>query len=123
MKSLGNKKGISSEDIFGKQEVKSEEVKQRFEALKGAKAISSDMFFGTEDKEEEKKNAEEDSRGILKLRASNLSKNNLMCICITGSKSYEEYKESASKMVEKAQEQASILKGKALDWLSTFTTH
>lgn len=46
MKSLGNKKGISSEDIFGRQEQKSEEVVQRYQQLQGAKAISSDMFFG-----------------------------------------------------------------------------
>ena len=30
LKNLGNKKGISSEDIFGKQEEKSEDVKQRY---------------------------------------------------------------------------------------------
>ena len=43
---LGNKKGISSEDIFGAKEQKSQEIIDRYSALKGAKAISSDMFFG-----------------------------------------------------------------------------
>lgn len=49
LKQLGNKKGISSEDIFGKQEEKSEEVKMRYQQLSGARAISSDMFFGNEE--------------------------------------------------------------------------
>lgn len=44
--SLGNKKGISSEDIFGQREIKSQEVKDKYASLSGAKAISSDMFFG-----------------------------------------------------------------------------
>jgi hypothetical protein len=48
--SLGNKKGISSEDIFGAKEEKSQEIKDRYSALSGARAISSDMFFGEEDK-------------------------------------------------------------------------
>jgi len=30
LRQMGNKKGISSEDLFGKQEKKSEEVKQRY---------------------------------------------------------------------------------------------
>lgn len=47
--SLGNKKGISSEDIFGEREQKSQEVKDKYAALSGARAISSDMFFGTAD--------------------------------------------------------------------------
>jgi hypothetical protein len=46
LKNLGNKKGISSEDIFGKQEEKSQDIKDRYAMLSGAKAISSDMFFG-----------------------------------------------------------------------------
>jgi hypothetical protein len=33
--------------------VKSEEVKQRYQDLKGVKAISSDMFFGREENKEE----------------------------------------------------------------------
>lgn len=45
--SLGNKKGISSEDIFGERENKSQEMKDKYASLSGAKAISSDMFFGT----------------------------------------------------------------------------
>jgi hypothetical protein len=32
--------------VFGAQEKKSEEVQQRYQQLAGAKAISSDMFFG-----------------------------------------------------------------------------
>ncbi len=47
--SLGNKKGISSEDIFGQREIKSQEVKDKYASLTGARAISSDMFFGTND--------------------------------------------------------------------------
>jgi len=43
---LGNKKCISSDDIFGAQEAKSQEIVERYAALSGAKAISSDMFFG-----------------------------------------------------------------------------
>ena len=43
---MGNKKGISSEDFFGRREEKSEEVKQKYNQLAGQKAISSDMFFG-----------------------------------------------------------------------------
>ena len=45
LRAMGNKKGISSEELFGKQEVKSTEVVQRYQQLQGAKAISSDMFF------------------------------------------------------------------------------
>jgi len=35
--------------------------------------------------------------------------------------SYDEYKEQAAKIAGKVQENAKILKEKALDWLSTFT--
>jgi len=45
LRQMGNKKGISSEDLFGAQEKKSDEVIARYQALSGAKAISSDMFF------------------------------------------------------------------------------
>jgi hypothetical protein len=47
---LGNKKCISSEELFGAKEEKSQEIKDRYSALQGARAISSDMFFGEEDK-------------------------------------------------------------------------
>jgi hypothetical protein len=43
---MGNRKCISSEEMFGRQEQKTEEVKQKYSQLAGAKAISSDMFFG-----------------------------------------------------------------------------
>jgi len=43
---MGNRKGISSEELFGNQYEKSEEVKDKYNQLQGAKAISSDMFFG-----------------------------------------------------------------------------
>ena len=43
---MGNRKGISSEELFGNQYEKSEEVKAKYSSLAGARAISSDMFFG-----------------------------------------------------------------------------
>lgn len=39
-----------------------------------------------------------------------------------GNNSYDEYKEQAAKMAERVQEGAKVLKEKALDWLSTFTS-
>ena len=42
---MGNRKGISSAELFGNQYEKSEEVKAKYSQLSGAKAISSDMFF------------------------------------------------------------------------------
>ena len=36
------------------------------------------------------------------------------------SNGYDEYKEAAAKMAEKVSEKASILKDKAMDWLSSF---
>jgi hypothetical protein len=39
-----------------------------------------------------------------------------------GNNSYDEYKEQAAKMAERVTESAKVLKDKALDWLSTFTT-
>lgn len=45
----------------------------------------------------------------------------LISIKIIGGGSYDEYKEQAAKIAEKVQENAKILKEKALDWLSTFT--
>lgn len=50
---LGNKKGISSEDVFGAKEEKTAEAAARYNQLAGAKAISSDMFFYGKDREEE----------------------------------------------------------------------
>lgn len=50
LKELGNKKGISSEDIFGQKEMKSDELLNKYNQLQGAKAISSDMFFGEQNR-------------------------------------------------------------------------
>jgi hypothetical protein len=47
---LGNKKGISSEDIFGAREEKTDDIVNKYAQLKGATAISSDMFFDREEK-------------------------------------------------------------------------
>lgn len=44
---MGNRKGISSEELFGNHYEKSEEIKAKYTSLSGAKAISSDMFFGS----------------------------------------------------------------------------
>ena len=41
---------------------------------------------------------------------------------INSNSSYDEYKEQAAKIAEKVSESAKVLKGKALDWLSTFST-
>jgi hypothetical protein len=46
---MGNRKGISSEELFGNQYEKSAEVKAKYSQLTGAKAISSDMFFSSGD--------------------------------------------------------------------------
>lgn len=108
---MGNRKGISSEDVFGKQEKKSEEVVQRYQQLAGAKAISSDMFFGKPEKggSGEKGNFGDDVEGYIMGRSS-LNSNN----------SYDEVKEAATKIAERVTESAKQLKDKAFDWLSTF---
>lgn len=71
------------------------------------------MFFGRKANEDggsgEKNNFGEDVEGYIMGRSS-LNSNN----------SYEEYKETASKIAEKVSEGAKVLKGKAIDWLSTF---
>lgn len=46
LKGYGNRKAISSEEFFRSQEEKSEDIKNKYSELKGAKAISSDMMFG-----------------------------------------------------------------------------
>lgn len=67
LRQLGNKKGISSEDIFGAREQKSDEVIARYTQLTGARAISSDMFFNRAEKV-----TEEDEYAVG--RSSNASK-------------------------------------------------
>ena len=112
MRQMGNRKGISSEDVFGKQEKKSEEVVQRYQQLAGAKAISSDMFFGRPEGgggSGEKGNFGDDVEGYIMGRSS-LNSNN----------SYDEVKEAATKIAERVTESAKQLKDKAFDWLSTF---
>jgi hypothetical protein len=85
LRQMGNRKGISSEDVFGKKEQKSDEVVQRYQQLAGAKAISSDMFFGRpEGGGSGEKNFGDDVEGYI-LGRSSLNSNN----------SYEDYKETA----------------------------
>ena len=76
--SLGNKRCISSDELFGAKEVKSQEIKDRYAALSGARAISSDMMFGTT---EEEKKGDDNNNEIG--RSSNAS----------GGMNYDEYKE------------------------------
>lgn len=107
---MGNRKGISSEDVFGRpKDEKSEEDRQRYAKLAGAKAISSDMFFGrAEGGGSGEKNFGDDVEGYIMGRSS-LNSNN----------SYEEYREQAAVIAEKVTAGARVLKDKALDWLST----
>lgn len=84
-------------------------MKAKYAQLNGAKAISSDMFFG---KEENQKDMGDEMEGYLMGRHS-LNSN--------GSHNYDEYKEAAAKLAEKVGEKASILKDKALDWFSSIT--
>ena len=74
LRQLGNKKGISSEDIFGKQEQKSEETVQRYQQLQGAKAISSDMFFGRDSNSNSNKDFGDEVEGYFLGRSSQTSK-------------------------------------------------
>ena len=110
LRAMGNRKGISSEDVFGRKDEKSEEDRQRYAQLAGAKAISSDMFFGkAEGGGSGDKNFGDDVEGYI-LGRSSLNSNN----------SYDEYKEAATVIAEKVTQSARQLKDKALDWLSTF---
>ena len=117
--SLGNKKGISSEDIFGEREIKSQEVKDKYASLTGARAISSDMFFGSIDggKDDDGDGFQMGKNSYNKSKQMN---NELIFIFIdyAGSGNYDEYKEQASKMAEKVQESAKFYKDKALDWFT-----
>ena len=105
---MGNRKGISSEDVFGKKDEKSEEDRQRYAQLAGAKAISSDIFFGKPQTGDN--NFGDDVEGYIMGRSS-LNSNN----------SYDEYKETAAVIAERVTQGARQLKDKALDWLSTFS--
>jgi hypothetical protein len=111
LRQLGNKKGISSKDVFGEPEKKSEEVTMRYQQLAGAKAISSDMFFGNKKEPGSAgKDLGEDVEGYIMGRTSNTSNN-----------SYDEYKETAIKIAEKVTDQAKVYKDKALDWFNNFS--
>jgi len=70
--------------------------------LAGAKAISSDMFFGDETQESN------DSNHATGGRSSTLSGVN-----------YDEYKEQATILARKVSDQAKMAKGKVVDWFST----
>ena len=110
LRQMGNRKCISSEEVFGKQEKKTEEVIQRYQQLAGAKAISSDMFFNKpEGGGSGEKNFGDDVEGYIMGRSS-LNSNN----------SYDEVREAATKIAERVSEGAKQLKDKAFDWLSTF---
>ena len=80
--------------------------------MKGAKAISSDMFFGREDSADNhnEKNLGDEVEGYFMGRSS-----------VNSNNSYDEYKDAAAKMAEKVQENAKILKDKALDWFTSLT--
>lgn len=125
LQQMGNKKGISSEDFFGRQEEKSEEVKQKYNQLAGQKAISSDMFFGSNGGQNGRtsggKDLGDEVEGYLMGRSSQTSKRYRLSYSLLGSNSYDEYKEQAARIAEKVSENAKILKNKALDWLSTFS--
>lgn len=87
---------------------------QRYQQLAGAKAISSDMFFGKPEGSGGKggsgeKNFGDDVEGYIMGRSS-LNSNN----------SYDEVKEAATKIAERVTESAKQLKDKAFDWFSTF---
>ena len=70
------------------------------------------MFFGKKASEgSAEKNIGDDVEGYI-LGRSSLNSNN----------SYDEYKEAAVKIAEKVSESAKVMKDKALDWLSTFST-
>ena len=51
LREMGNRKCISSEEIFGQRDHKSDEVLMKYSQLQGAKAISSDMFFDRPEKQ------------------------------------------------------------------------
>ena len=110
---MGNRKCISSEEVFGKREEKSEEVVQKYQSLAGAKAISSDMFFGKNQAAGGGAggNFGDDMEGYIMGRSS-----------INSNNSYDEYKQTAHQIAEKVTESAKVLKDKALDWFSTFST-
>mmetsp|Transcript_28730 Transcript_28730/g.21413 ORF Transcript_28730/g.21413 Transcript_28730/m.21413 type:complete len:190 (+) Transcript_28730:583-1152(+) len=93
---MGNRKNISSEELFGEREQKSQEIVERYQALSGAKAISSDMFFGNEDPANGQNNTGNDGNGY----------------------NYDEYKQQAAELAKKMGENASVLKDKALDWFN-----
>lgn len=78
------------------------------------------MFFGS-NAEPKKGNLGEEMEGYLMGRSSQNSKCCLFDVSI-GNNSYDEYKEQAAKMAEKVTESAKILKEKALDWLSSYTS-
>ena len=83
---MGNRKAISSEEVFGRKDEKTDEDKQRYAKLAGAKAISSDMFFGrAEGGDSGEKNLGDDVEGYIMGRSS-LNSNN----------SFEDYKETAA---------------------------
>ena len=113
LRAMGNRKAISSEEVFGRKDEKSEEDRQRYAKLAGAKAISSDMFFGRAESGgggSGDKNFGDDVEGYIMGRSS-LNSNN----------SYDEYREQAAVIAEKVTQGAKVLKDKALDWLSTFS--
>jgi len=72
------------------------------------------MFFGRKSQPSngsEKKDLGDHVEGYLMGRSS-----------VNSGNSYDEYRQQAVQMAEKVQEGAKVLKGKAMDWLSTFTT-
>ena len=105
LKELGNRKAISSEDFinYGKE---SQEIEDRFQAFKttGATQISSDMMFGANTGGASTGEAYSEPMGGASMQDN--------------AHSYEEYKEAASKVVNKVSEKASEIKSSAMDWFS-----
>ena len=79
--------------------------------MAGAKAISSDMFFGKKPGDSgSEKGIGEEMEGYIMGRSS-----------INSNNSYDEYKEQAARIAEKVTEGAKVFKDKALDWFNNFS--
>jgi hypothetical protein len=103
-----NRKGIGSSDIFVDTS-KNSEISGRLNSMAGATSIGSDSLFGNPAADSNKVNFGQSLENNLMGRDSNTSNT---------SGNYEEYKEAANRVYEKAGEKASQLKDKAMDWFS-----
>lgn len=112
LRSLGNRKAISSDD-FNFDSSNSQEIEQKFAELKasGATQISSEMMFGRAS------GPEKPQKGLLESFEQNL----LGRASLGSGGSYDEYKEAAARVAEKVGAKATELKAATLDWFSQFT--